>query len=115
MANMHKLWEVTYDYRVNVFDENLPVKDSFVVVAGSQTEALKKADSCFAYSEPNRELLARSEAHSLGTIMYGLRRNACEYKGKMPKLALESDSKEFNVRPRAGIDEMNLEFVVLRK
>ena len=116
MANEYKLWKVTYKYKASHIDGTDSLKNSYVVIADSQTEALKKADEHFSYSDLNKDLLANGEAHTNGVELSDLCRNASEYQKEIefPKLKLE-DAKKFNVHAKIKSDGQTIEFIVVKK
>lgn len=116
MVDEYKLWKVTYKYKTFHIDGVDLIKNSYVIVASSQAEALKKADEYFSYSDLNKNLLANGNAHEPGVELSDLCRNACEYRKSIefPKLRLE-DAKKFDIFAKIKSDGKTLEFIVAKK
>ena len=113
----HKLWKVTYSYKAAHIDGTSSLRQSYLVVAANQEEALKKGDECFSYSDENKQLLAKNESHSSGHSLYDLYRNAAPYQTKipLPRLTLKSDKAYIDLKATIAFDGKMLEFIVLEK
>ena len=47
----HKLWEVTYTYKVSHADGTEQMRESYLVVAGDTAEAFKKTEGGFSSTD----------------------------------------------------------------
>src|SRR3989344_1240911 len=110
----HKLWEVTYTYKVSHADGTEQMRESYLVVAGDTAEAFKKTEGCFSSTDLYQELLVAGEAHAQGVDFSDLHKNAREYRRiiSFPKLTLDTDLDQFSLKPNIGSDGQTLEFIV---
>lgn len=118
MTDEYQLWKVTYRCKARYIDGEDSITNSFLVVATSPAEALRKADSCFIGSNDlNQELLAKGRASTNGVELSDLCKTACEYQKRIsfPKLTLDSDKDKFDLQARIDCDGRALKFLVFKK
>ena len=118
MVNKYKLWKLSYSYKASHIDGEDSVSEVYLIVAGSEAEALNKADEIFSSDSPlQKDLLVEGHVDAEGVSLFDLRRNAREYRKKIsfPKLSLDSDKEKFGMRVSIGSDKKTLEFIVAKK